>query len=149
MLLLDLAEIVAGRIYTGGSIDRAQVLQVHRVDILRDLDRLGDMICAELLRDSGIRVYCRSPRALEASEYLVAWRLVVTGLEGTVRARRRVRLQRSSPILVAVLVAELGPTVPDRPLHPDPPGDFLGRRLRILGDLEGPHVGAHLLSGIA
>ena len=149
MLLLDLAEIVAGRVYTGGSIDRAQVLQVHRVDILRDLDRLRDLVCAELLRDPGIRVHRRSPRPLEASEYLVAWRLVVTGLEGAVRARRRVRLQRSTPILVAVLLAELGPTIPDRPLHPDPPGDFLGRRLRILGDLEGPHVGAHLLSWIA
>ena len=125
------------------------MLQVHWVDVLRDLDCLWDLVRAELLRDSWIRVHCRSPRPLEAGEYLVAWRLVVTGLEGTLRARRRVRLQRSTPVLVAVLLAKLGSTISDRPLNPDPPGDFLGRRLCILGDLEGPHVGAHLLSWIA
>ena len=125
------------------------MLQVHRVNVLRDLDCLRHLARAELLRDSRIRVHRRSPRPLEAREYLMAWRLVVAGLVGALRARCRVSLQGPAAILVAVLLPEFGTTIPDGPLDPDPPGDFLGRRLCILGDLEASHIGAHLLSRIA
>ena len=113
-------EVVAGGVDAAGAIDRTQVLQVHRVDILANLDcllvvrvmMLHNLIGAQLLGDHLVclqadraRVDSVASPTLNAREDL---RLV----------RSRVSLERPMPtILVTVFLSNFGATVGS--LHPD------------------------------
>ena len=110
-------KVVARRVNAPSPVNRAQVLQIHRVDILADLNRLRNLIGAQLLRNNLMLVLA----TLDTRKYLLVVAWLMSG--AILLSSRRVSFQRPIPsILVAIFLSDFRPSSSIGPLHPYPIG---------------------------